>query len=62
MRNDHDPIRDEAMKTNQSCGRGYDFRLEEEYPPVPWGSIAVKVIIALCFLAGMCAVTAAGAM
>lgn len=61
MRNDFDPIREDAMKTNQSCGRGYDFSGTDTYPPVPWGKIIIGTIVALVFLALACAITAVGA-
>lgn len=60
MRNDFDPIREEAMKTNQSGGRGYDFSSSETYPPVPWGRIIVGTIVVLGFLALACAISSVG--
>lgn len=61
MRNDFDPIREDAMKTNQSGGRGYDFSGIDTYPPVPWGKIIIGTIVVLGFLALACAITAVGA-
>lgn len=61
MRNDYDQIREEAMKTNQSDGRGYDFSGTDTYPPVPWGKLIIGTIVVLGFLALACKITAVGA-
>lgn len=60
MRNDFDPIREEAKKTDQSGGRGYDFSGTDTYPPVPWGKIIFGTIVVLGFLAMACKIAAVG--
>lgn len=60
MNTENDPLRTAAMKTDQSNGRGWDFRGEDEFPPVPYGKIAFWTVFGLAMLGAFCAIAAVG--
>lgn len=61
MNIEHNARYQDAQRTNQSNNWGANFEGTDTYPHIPWGKVAGYTILALGFLAAMCALAAVGA-